>query len=159
MEDKNRIKNAVTKSVSRVAICFSVGILIVSIIFAFGDINMNPVNLIKIWIAFFLMGIFTVFKTLVSTSKWALDKPFILPNLLFMPLYLVTALVLSMSLIKDEYIEGFINKESLLFIYAGIFLICFSIKQFIEYFRYKAKTDLMNDALTSFQKEHKWDEE
>ena len=93
---------------------------------------------------------------MVASSKWALGKPFILINLLFMPLYLVIALVLAMDLVKD--VDG-LPKGWLLVMYAGIFLIVFSVKQFISYFTYKAKTDLMNDALTNFQKEHKWDEE
>ena len=48
---------------------------------------------------------------------------------------------------------------SLLLIYALLFLVVFTIRQLIEYFICKAKTDEMNDALTEFQKEHSWDEE
>ncbi|MBO4864227.1 MAG: hypothetical protein J5517_07665 [Eubacterium sp.] len=155
----DRIKNAVTKSFSRVAICFSLSIIFVSIIFAFGNIFIDPVMMLKVWITFFLLGIFNVFRILVSTSKWALDKPYILPNLLFMPLFMITALALAMNLIKDVDFNGMFDKRWLLLIYAGLFLIIFSVKQFIDYYRYKAKTDLMNDALISFQKEHEWDEE
>ena len=49
--------------------------------------------------------------------------------------------------------------EWMLIFYAGLYLVVFTVKQLIEYFRYKAKTDLMNDALVSFQKEHNWDED
>ncbi len=154
--EKNRIKNAILKSVSIAAISFSVGILFMSIALAFGNIYIAPIKILKVWMAFFLMGIFTFFRIMFDTSKWALSKPFIIKNLLFMPLYLVTALVLAMDLIKDE-VE--LAKGSLLLIYAGIFLVVFSVRQFIEYFRQKAKTELMNDALYNFQKEHKWDEE
>lgn len=156
LEEKNRIKSAIIKSVSRVAVCFSVGILIISIMFTIGNIWIEPVQLLKIWIGFFVLVIVNFFRLMVASSKWAMGKPFILTNLLFMPLYLATALVLAMDLIKD--IEG-LPKGWMLVLYAGIFLIVFSVKQFIEYFSYKAKTDLMNDALTNFQKEHKWDEE
>ena len=156
LEEKNRIKAAIIKSISRVAVCFSVGILIISVMFAIGNISLEPVQLLKIWIGFFILAIVNFFRLMVSSSKWAMGKPFILTNLLFMPLYLVTALVLAMDLIKD--VEG-LPKGWMLVLYAGIFLVVFSVKQFIEYFSYKAKTDLMNDALNSFQKEHKWDEE
>ena len=156
LEEKNRIKAAIIKSISRVAVCFSVGILIISVMFAIGNISLEPVQLLKIWIGFFILAIVNFFRLMVSSSKWAMGKPFILTNLFFMPLYLVTALVLAMDLIKD--VEG-LPKGWMLVLYAGIFLVVFSVKQFIEYFSYKAKTDLMNDALNSFQKEHKWDEE
>ena len=102
------------------------------------------------------MSMFSVFRVLLASSRWALGKPFILVNLLFMPLYLVTALILAMDIIKD--VEG-LPKGWMLIFYAGLFLVVFTVKQLIEYFRYKAKTDLMNDALVSFQKEHNWDED
>lgn len=156
LEEKYRIKNAIIKSISRVAVCFSVGILFMSIFCAIGNISIEPIELIKLWIGFFFLIIVNFFRLMVASSKWALGKPFILINLLFMPLYLVIALVLAMDFVKD--VDG-LPKGWLLVMYAGIFLIVFSVKQFISYFTYKAKTDLMNDALTNFQKEHKWDEE
>ena len=155
-EERSRIQNAIIKSFSRGAICYSVGILFMFIIFAFADIPLEPVKMLKIWIGFFIMSIFSVFRVLLASSRWALRKPFILVNLLFMPLYLVTALILAMDIIKD--VEG-LPKGWMLIFYAGLFLVVFTVKQLIEYFRYKAKTDLMNDALVSFQKEHNWDED
>ena len=86
-----------------------------------------------------------------------MGKPFIVKNLIFMPLFLLVALIFAMDVSREE--GQVIPDFTKLPVYAGIFLLCFTIVQIIGYFRMKAKTDRMNDALLEFRKEHKWDEE
>ena len=84
-----------------------------------------------------------------------MNKPFILLNVMFMPLYLVTVLIFAMDLTNGLYGN---DRWKVLVLYAVLFLCTFSIKQLIDYLRYKAKTNVMNDALNDFLKEHEWDE-
>ena len=152
---KRKIKYALTKSIVIGALCFSMSTIIVSIVFALCNIQLDPVMVLKMCITFSVLTIFTFFRIWVGVSKWAMGKPFILLNLIFMPLYLVTALIFAMDITRDIY--G-CDRWKLLIIYALLFLVVFSIKQVIGYLRYNAKTNLMNDALSEFQKEHRWDE-
>ena len=153
--EKRRIKYSLTKSIVTGALCFSMSTIMVSIVFAFCKITIDPIMILKMFITFSVLTVFTFFRVWVGTSKWAMNKPFILLNLIFMPLYLVTALIFAMDMTGNVYGS---ERLKLLVIYALLFLVTFSIKQFIDYMRYKAKTNLMNDALNEFQKEHKWDE-
>ena len=73
-----------------------------------------------------------------------------------MPLYLMVALIMAISIVRGQGVD---MSLSLMISYAVLFLIFFAIRQFIEYFIQKAKTDKMNDALELFQKEHSWDDE
>ena len=156
MMSGERFKNIVKKSFSIAAICFSLGILFIGIGFSFFGIYIEPVNIIRIWIGFFILGVITIGRSAFDVTQWARSKPFYVKNILFMPLYLIVALVMAMSLVKGQ---GDIMSLPLMILYAVIFLFVFTIRQFIEYFIQKAKTDKMNDALEEFQKEHSWDEE
>ena len=98
----------------------------------------------------------TFFRILLDSSKWAMSKPFYVKNIIVMPLYLAVSLFTAMDISRE--VDEF-PRFSLLLIYALLFLVVFTIRQLIEYFICKAKTDEMNDALTEFQKEHSWDEE
>lgn len=73
-----------------------------------------------------------------------------------MPLYLAVALILVMDIVADM---GVTPNLPLIVFCIVIFVVTFTIRQLIEYFIQKAKTDKMNDALIEFQKEHTWDEE
>ena len=156
----NRSKNAVIKAFSVAAIGFSLSILFIGICFTVINVYVDPKNLLKIWAAFFIIGIITFAKNMVGSSKWALSKPFYVKNIVFMPLYLLVALILAMDLAKDALINSSYGlRLSVLILYAVLFLVIFTIRQLIEYYIRKKKTDEMNDALHSFQKEHSWDEE
>ncbi|MDC7293405.1 DUF3021 family protein [Butyrivibrio sp. DSM 10294] len=155
--DRARIRIALQKSISRAAICFSITALFVGIAFALEGAYIGPVELIKLWITFLVLGVIIFFRVLADSSKWAMDKPFIVKNLIFMPLFLIVALIFAMDVSRQE--NQILPDFSRLPIYAGIFLLCFSVVQVITYFVIKAKTDKMNDALLEFRKEQKWDEE
>ena len=95
-------------------------------------------------------------RLLFGETNWAKSKPFYIKNLLFMPLYLAVALILVMDIVADM---GVTPNLPLIVFCIAIFVVTFTIRQLIEYFIQKAKTDKMNDALIEFQKEHTWDEE
>ena len=156
-----RSKNAIIKAFSIAAACFSMSILFISICFALAGVYIAPINLIKIWATFFVLGIITVARIMIDSSKWALSKPFYVKNIIFMPLYLVISLTLALNLAKEaiENSGSGLFRLSLIILYAAIFLVTFTIRQLIEYYIRKKKTDEMNDALQVFQKEHSWDEE
>ncbi|SHI27871.1 Protein of unknown function [Butyrivibrio fibrisolvens DSM 3071] len=155
--DRTRIKIAVQKSLSRAAIFFSITALFVGIVFAFEGAYFEPVALIKLWVTFFVLGIIMFFRILADSSKWAMGKPFIVKNLIFMPLFLAVSLIFAMDVSRhnEQILPAFPN----LLIFALIFLLVFSITQIISYYVIKARTDRMNDALLEFRKEQKWDEE
>ena len=155
--DKTKIKIILQKSISRAAICFSISALFVGIIYAFEGTLIGPVELIKLWITFFVLGIIIFLRILADSSKWAMGKPFIVKNLIFMPLALAVTLIFAMDVSRQE--NQIFTDFSKLLIYAGIFLLCFSIVQVISYFVTKSRIDRMNDALLEFRKEQKWDEE
>ena len=155
--DREKVKLAVQKSVSRSAILFSLTALFIGIILAFEGAFLGAAELIKIWIAFFVMGIILFFRILADSSRWAMGKPFIVKNLIFMPLFLLVALILVMDISRQE--GQVLPDFTKLPLYAGIFLVCFTVAQIIGYFILKAKTDRMNDALLELRKEQKWDEE
>ena len=151
-----RLKKIVRKSFSISAVCFSMGILFFGISLSFFNIYFNPIYLVKMWIAFFILGVLSVFRLIFGETKWCKNKPFYVKNLIFMPFYLITAIVVVVDIIRDM---GVTPSISLILIYAAIFMIAFTLRQIFQYFIDKAKTDKMNDALIEFQKEHKWDEE
>ncbi len=153
---RERIKKIVKESFSIVAVCFSMGILFIGIGFSFFNINIVPVNIIRIWMGFFILGIITIIRSVFDATNWARSKPFYVKNILFMPLYLIVAIAMAMGIVKGQ---GVIMSMPLMILYAVIFLIVFIIRQLIEYIIQKAKTNKMNDALKEFQKEHSWDEE
>ena len=154
--DGKKIKMAFTKAFSLAAVCFSMSILFIGVSLSFSNAFIAPIILVKIFITFFILGIFTFFRILLDSSKWAMSKPFYVKDIIVMPLYLAVSLFTAMDISRE--VNEF-PRFSLLLIYALLFLVVFTIRQLIEYFICKAKTDEMNDALTEFQKEHSLDEE
>ena len=151
-----RFKQILKKSFTTAAICFSMGIFFFGISFSLSGSYINAVYIVKIWIAFFILGLLTVARLLFGETNWAKSKPFYIKNLIFMPLYLAVALILVMDIVADM---GVTPNLPLIVFCIVIFVVTFTIRQLIEYFIQKAKTDKMNDALIEFQKEHTWDEE
>ena len=154
--EKVRFKTALKNSFSLAACCFSVSIFLVAIFYSIGNLSLPPVAIVKIGILFLILGSFTVVRTMFGNTRWAMDKPFYIKSLIFMPLYMVVSIAFALSILRSEGVQP--NMKYVIF-YAAIFLVTFTIRQFVEYFKEKAKTDKMNDALKEFQKEHSWDEE
>ena len=154
--ESRKIKSAFIKAFSIVAICFSMSILFIGLIFSLLNVYIEPVYIVKIWVMFFILGIITIFRIMAESSRWALSKPFYVKNIVFMPLYLIVSVITAMDIAGNTEI---IPRSYLIILYAFVFLVAFTIRQVVGYIIEKAKTDKMNDALIEFQKEHSWDEE
>ena len=151
-----QVKAALTKAFSIVAVCFSMSILFIGVFCAVTSFSVEGLELVKIWLTFFILGGITFFRIMIDDTQWAKSKPFFVKNIIFLPLYLVVTLIMAMSIVGMQEI---LARPYLVLIYAVIFLVTFTVRQLVGYIIEKAKTDLMNDALDSFQKEHSWDEE
>ena len=151
-----QVKAALTKAFSIVAVCFSMSIIFIGVFCAATNLSIEGMELVKIWLTFFILGGITFFRIMIDDTQWAKSKPFFVKNIIFMPLYLVVTLIMAVSIVGMSEI---LARPYLVLLYVLIFLITFTVRQLIGYIIEKAKTDLMNDALESFQKEYSWDEE
>ena len=151
-----QVKTALTKAFSIVAVCFSMSIIFIGVFCAATNLSIEGMELVKIWLTFFILGGITFFRIMIDDTQWAKSKPFFVKNIIFMPLYLVVTLIMAVSIVGMSEI---LARPYLVLLYVLIFLITFTVRQLIGYIIEKAKTDLMNDALESFQKEYSWDEE
>ena len=151
-----QVKAALTKAFSIVAVCFSMSILFIGVFCTVTSFSVEGMELVKIWLTFFILGGITFFRIMIDDTQWAKSKPFFVKNIIFLPLYLIVTLIMAMSIVGMQEIMA---RPYLVLVYAVIFLVTFTVRQLVGYILEKAKTDLMNDALESFQKEHSWDEE
>ncbi|MCR5226936.1 MAG: hypothetical protein K6E27_06975 [Eubacterium sp.] len=151
-----QVKAALTKAFSIVAVCFSMSILFIGVFCTVTSFSVEGMELVKIWLTFFILGGITFFRIMIDDTQWAKSKPFFVKNIIFLPLYLIVTLIMAMSIVGMHEIMA---RPYLVLVYAVIFLVTFTVRQLVGYIVEKAKTDLMNDALESFQKEHSWDEE
>ena len=151
-----QVKAALTKAFSIVAVCFSMSILFIGVFCTVTSFSVEGMELVKIWLTFFILGGITFFRIMIDDTQWAKSKPFFVKNIIFLPLYLIVTLIMAMSIVGMQEIMA---RPYLVLVYAVIFLVTFTVRQLVGYIIEKAKTDLMNDALESFQKEHSWDEE
>ena len=151
-----QVKAALTKAFSIVAVCFSMSILFIGVFCTVTSFSVEGMELVKIWLTFFILGGITFFRIMIDDTQWAKSKPFFVKNIIFLPLYLIVTLIMAMSIVGMQEIMA---RPYLVLVYVVIFLVTFTVRQLVGYIIEKAKTDLMNDALESFQKEHSWDEE
>ncbi len=151
-----QVKAALTKAFSIVAVCFSMSILFIGVFCTVTSFDVEGMELVKIWLTFFILGGITFFRIMIDDTQWAKSKPFFVKNIIFLPMYLIVTLIMAMSIVGMQEI---LARPYLVMVYAVIFLVTFTVRQLVGYIIEKAKTDLMNDALESFQKEHSWDEE
>ena len=151
-----QVRAALAKAFSIVAVCFSMSILFIGVFCTVTSFSVEGMELVKIWLTFFILGGITFFRIMIDDTQWAKSKPFFVKNIIFLPLYLIVTLIMAMSIVGMQEIMA---RPYLVLVYAVIFLVTFTVRQLVGYIIEKAKTDLMNDALESFQKEHSWDEE
>ena len=78
-----RFKQILKKSFKTAAICFSMGIFFFGISFSLSGSYIKAVYIVKIWIAFFILGLLTVARLLFGETNWAKSKPFYIKNLIF----------------------------------------------------------------------------
>ena len=148
--DNSRLKKACAKAFSVTAACFIMSIVLVSSVYALFGWWIEPSMIVAMWILFAVIWLLTVIRMYIDGSRWALTKPYVIKNLIFMPLYMAVTMVFA--------VFGFGGFDLLtLAVSAGAFLAVFTVMQVIAYIRYKAATDSMNDALRQYQKEHPGD--
>ena len=148
--DNSRLKKACAKAFSVTAACFIMSIVLVSSVYALFGWWIEPSMIVAMWILFAVIWLLTVIRMYIDGSRWALTKPYVIKNLIFMPLYLAVTMVFLV------FVFGGFDLLTLA-ASAGAFLAVFTVMQVITYIRYKAATDSMNDALRQYQKEHPGD--
>ena len=149
---KSKVKNALLKSFVFTAAAFVLGI----VLFALGSIYdgnlIQPSSLLLMVLMFGIIEVINFFRVYFDDTKWARSKPAVVKNFIFAPIYFAIAMIFLHLLLGELHFKELI-------LYIGLFLVIFLSGQVIVYFVSKKKTDLMNDALIEFQKEHGWDEQ
>ena len=146
------IRQLLIKAFLRTAACFTVSIVLYSIVVLLEGALIEPVTILLFVVMFILIGILVFLRLLFDTTKWAKSKPAVVKNFMFIPAFYAVA-VLMLKLIL-----GGIDMTSFIWMSGG-FVTVFLLMQVITYFAAKRRTDEMNDALESFKKEHWGDEE
>lgn len=150
--NESRIRISLLKAIPVTAGCFIMSIILYAVGSLVDGALIDPVSILLIFALFSLIYIVNVFRTYIDDTPWAKSKPVVIKNVIFAPVYLILALVFASLII------GVVNIP-LLILMGVIFLAVFTVMQLIVYHVAKKDTDLMNDALSVFQKEHGWDEQ
>ena len=148
--DSARIKQAFRKAFPLVSGVFSASVVLLAGISALYGELIYPEIVFRLFLVFVMLYFLTVIRMYVAGTRWACNKPYILVNIMFAPLYFLLAVL---GLFTGNAYLG----TSDLLIYTLMFIISFTIAQLVVYVYKKANTDKMNDALNEFQKEHQED--
>ena len=97
--------------------------------------------ILRLFLVYTMLFVLTVVRTYLIGTKWAQNKPYVLVNIMFAPLYFGFAML-------GLYTRSSFFKPEDLLLFAVMFVITFTIE---------ARTDKMNDALNEFHKEHQED--
>ena len=148
--DSQRLKQALNKAFPITSGVFGASVVLLAGMCAlFGEL-IYPVIIGRLFLTFTMLYFLTVTRMYVAGTRWACNKPYVLVNIMFAPLYFGFA-VLGMFTGNE-----FLKTKDLL-IAAPTFIISFTIAQIVVYVYKKASTDKMNDALNEFHKEHQND--
>jgi len=145
--DHSRLKPALKKAFLISTSCFTFTIVLIAAVFALSGEPLYPSMIIRPFLVFTVIFILNTVRIYLAESKWAFNKPYIVINIMFMPLYLITAMT-GLCAFNNAIDPGD------LIMFPIIFLIVFTITQIIKYMHEKSKTDKMNDALNVYHKEH-----
>ena len=148
--DSQRLKQAFNKAFPITSGVFGASVVLLAGISALYGELIYPEVVGRLFLVFVMLYFLTVVRMYVAGTRWACNKPYILVNIMFAPLYFGFA-VLGMFTGNE-----FLKTKDLL-IAAPTFIISFTIAQIVVYVYKKASTDKMNDALNEFHKEHQND--
>lgn len=148
--DSARLKQAFRKAFPVVSGVFSANVVLLAGISALYGELIYPEIVFRLFLVFVMLYFLTVIRMYVAGTRWACNKPYILVNIMFAPLYFLLAVL---GLFTGN---AYLSTSDLL-IYTLMFIISFTIAQLVVYVYKKANTDKMNDALNEFQKEHQED--
>jgi len=140
----DKIKTAFQRAITRASIIFFFCIIFFAVAEYLAGEWIEPIMLIKLWSAYFVITILIFFRVLIDNTKWALNKPYIIKNIMFAPLFLTVALVLSADMMGDQ---TFFPRIGMLVVNSILFIAIFSLLHVIAYFMRKSETDAMNEAL------------
>ena len=149
--DSPRLKQAFKKAFPVVTAVFSASVVLLAGISALYGELIYPEVVGRLFLVFVMLYFLTVVRMYVAGTRWACNKPYVLVNIMFAPLYFGFAVL---GLFPGN---PFLSAKDLL-IAAPTFIISFTIAQLVVYAYKKANTDRMNDALNEFHKEHQEDE-
>lgn len=149
--DKTKIRDRILKAFILHVSLFSMTVVLTAGAFALGGMAIMPSLIGREFGLYVTLFVLTLIRIRVSDTAWAKDKPYVLINIMFMPLYLILSLIWLFAF--NPFFE--LKEMPLL---AGVFLVTFTVIQTIVYFRKKSDTDKMNDALNEFLKEHRENE-
>lgn len=148
---KGRLKRAFMKAFIVTSACFILSVVLFSVVSAVCSWQIEPMMLVSMFIMYVVIWGLTVVRMYIDESRWALSKPYIIKNLIFMPFYFVVAMLFVVFVFGVDILTIGVS--------AGAFIAVFLVTQIIVYLRSKMNTDLMNDALRQYQKEHLGDEQ
>ena len=149
--DLKRLKQSCKKAFIIVTAVFSASVVLLAGIMAYFGWLINPEIILRLFLVYSMLFVLTVVRTYLIGTKWAQNKPYVLVNIMFAPLYFGFAVL---GLFPGN---PFLSAKDLL-IYTPMFIISFTIAQLVVYAYKRANTDRMNDALNEFHKEHQEDE-
>jgi len=132
--------------------CFVLSIFIYAVVSIVLGTMIDPSDVLIIMMMFLIIAGFNFLRSFIERSEWGRSTSLNLKNIIFAPVYFIIAIVAAL-------IMGVPVDLTLLLILGGVFLTVFLIMNVIVYFAAKKRTDLMNDALDQFKKEHWGNEE
>ncbi len=132
--------------------CFVLSIFIYAVVSIVLGTMIDPSDVLIIMMMFLVIAGFNFLRSFIERSEWGRSTSLNLKNIIFAPVYFIIAIAAAL-------IMGVPVDLTLLLILGGVFLAVFLIMNVIVYFAAKKRTDLMNDALDQFKKEHWGNEE
>lgn len=144
--------SAIRKAALVSAVTFSLSMIIYAVASVILGTVMSPRDVLLIALMFVVIGVLNYGRIHISRTKWGKSKPLFIRNIIAAPFYFLIGLGFA------TLILGFWSFGTVLFL-GSIFLPVFIVIQTVMYFRAKAKTDEMNEALSDFRKEHWGDEQ
>ena len=145
--DKERLIKALKRSFLISTCFFALTIVLIAVSFAIAGEVIYPDMILRPLLVFTVFIFINTARMYLAGSKWASNKPYILINILLMPLYLITAMAGICAFNGQMSVADLIR-------FPIIFMIVFTIAQVIRYIIDKRKSDEINDALNKYHKEH-----
>lgn len=150
----NKFFMALKKSAFVFSLIYTLTIVLFATIMKIESLLINPIDIVILFFMYVLLSVITGIRFYIDGSKWSLNLPFFVKNLIVAPLYLVITFAGVMSLTGMSVT----NKPLVIFVIA-VFVVTFIISNLVKYAIDKSKTDDMNDALTKFLEEHPYGDE
>ena len=85
--DVKRLKQSCKKAFIIVTAVFSASVVLLAGIMAYFGWLMNPEIILRLFLVYSMLFVLTVVRTYLIGTKWAQNKPYVLVNIMFAPLY------------------------------------------------------------------------